>query len=242
MNMTFPQHHHAVIAHRGVSSRAIENSIRAFELAVENPWARCDAIELDVHTTRDGDIVVHHDPILASGRKISTSTSAEVRRELLADGSRIPTLAEVLAISGRLTVHIEVKGIEDRYDEVLLSQIRGAPHPERCRIHGFDHRVVARLGAQAPEVTTGVLSSSYPLDPIEPVLAAGARVLWQQESLIDEDLVARCRAAGIEVIAWTVNDATRAVELVGMGVVGLCGNWPERLEGIGNRKSDVGNA
>lgn len=242
MNKVFPQHRPAIIAHRGVSSRAIENSIRAFELAVENPWGRCDAIELDVHTTEDGEIVVHHDPTLASGRKISTSTSLEVRQELLADGSRIPTLADVLAISGRLTVHIEVKGVEARYDEVLLSAIRGAPHPELCQIHGFDHRVVARLGAQAPELTTGVLSSSYPLDQVAPVVAAGASVLWQEESLIDEALVARCRAAGIGVIAWTVNDAERAVELVGMGVAGLCGNWPERLEGIGNRTSDVGNA
>lgn len=229
MNMSFPHHHAAVIAHRGVSSRAIENSIRAFELAVENPWGPCDAIELDIHTTRDGDILVHHDSILASGRMISTSTAVEVRRELLKDGSRIPTLAEVLAISGRLTVHIEVKGIQERFDEVLLSQIRGAPSPERCQIHGFDHRVVARIGAQAPELTTGVLSSSYPLDPIGPVLAAGARVLWQEADLIDAELVSRAGGAGISVIAWTVNDAKRAAELAGMGVAGLCGNWPERL-------------
>lgn len=231
MNTSFPHHHTAVIAHRGVSSRAIENSLRAFELAVDNPWGRCDAIELDIHTTRDGDILVHHDPILASGRKISTSTSAEVRLELLKDGSRIPTLAEVLAISGRLTVHIEVKGVEERYDQILLSVIRSAPYPEKCQIHGFDHRVVARLGAQAPELITGVLSSSYPLDPIEPVLMVGARVLWQEAGLIDEALVERAGAAGVSVIAWTVNDAVRAAELAGMGVAGLCGNWPERLVG-----------
>ncbi len=229
MNTSFPHHHPAVIAHRGVSSRAIENSRRAFELAVENPWGHCDAIELDVHTTRDGDILVHHDSILASGRMISTSTAVEVRRELLKDGSPIPTLAEVLAISGRLTVHIEVKGVAERYDAILLSQIRAAPHPERCQIHGFDHRVVARIGAQAPELTTGVLSSSYPLDPIGPVLAAGARVLWQEADLIDVELIERAGAVGVSVIAWTVNDARRASQLAGMGVAGLCGNWPERL-------------
>ncbi|MEZ4378107.1 MAG: glycerophosphodiester phosphodiesterase [Gemmatimonadales bacterium] len=225
------RHHPLRIAHRGVSSRAVENSLRAFRLAVENPWGPCDGIELDIHSTRDGEFVVHHDPALPSGLRIAESTLDELRQEPLADGSPIPTLPEAMAASGGLRLYIEVKGLDPRWDGALLAIIRADAMPERCQLHAFDHRVTARLSVLAPEVTLGVLSASYPLDPVGPVLAAGARVLWQEAGLIDGALVEACAAAGVEVIAWTVNDAAEAARLAGLGVAGLCGNWPERLGG-----------
>jgi glycerophosphoryl diester phosphodiesterase len=220
-----------VIAHRGVSSRAIENSRRAFQLAVDNPWAPCDGVELDIHTTRDGRIAVHHDPALPSGRRIADLTMEQVHLEALPDGTPVPSLGEVLDLTGDLRLYIEAKSVDPRWDAELIGLVRGDPNPDRCQFHGFDHRLIARLGAQAPEITTGVLSASYPIDPIGPVLAAGARVLWQEARLIDGGLVERCAAAGVAVIAWTVNDRLEAGRLAALGVSGLCGNWPERLGG-----------
>lgn len=229
MHTGFPRRRPTVIAHRGVSSRAIENSMRAFRLAVENPWGRCDAVELDIHNTSDGEFVVHHDSVLRSGRDISTLESREVRAELLADGSRIPTLSEALTALVPLTVHIEVKRLHPEYDGLLLDCIRRSSQPTHCQLHSFDHRLIARLGSQAPELSTGVLSSSYPLDPIGPVLEAGARVLWQESGLIDRRLVETAQKSGIAIIAWTVNDRDEGKRLAEIGVSGLCGNWPERL-------------
>lgn len=223
------RHHPLVIAHRGVSSRAVENSLRAIRLAVENPWGACDGIEIDIHSTSDGQFAVHHNPALPSGRRLTELTMAQIRAELLVDGTPIPTLAEAIDAAGNLRVFIEVKGLDRRLDSRLIDTIIDSGGRDRCQIHSFDHRLVARLAGQAPELTFGVLSASYPIEPLEPVLMAGATVLWQEWGLIDGALLSRCQSAAVDLIAWTVNDSEVAARLAGMGVAGLCGNWPERL-------------
>ena len=74
-----------VIAHRGVSGRALENSLAAFALAVAEG---CDGIELDVHATVDGELVVHHDPLIEGGERIANLPLTAIRRIPLADGSQ----------------------------------------------------------------------------------------------------------------------------------------------------------
>lgn len=215
-----------IIGHRGASGRALENSFAAFQLAAEEG---CDGVELDIHACRDGELIVHHDPVLPGGELIADLSLAEIRIRPLGDGHPAPTLAEVLAATPGLQVYIEAKTLPPEADALLLELIRADPIPARLHVHAFDHRIIARLARQAPLLSLGVLSASYPIDPIGPVLGAGAHTLWQARELIDESLVARCREAGIAVIAWTVNDAAEAARLTTLGVAGLCGNWPERL-------------
>lgn len=218
-----------IIGHRGGAGPAYENSLSAFRNAAGTGAARCDGVELDVHVTADGAIVVHHDPILGSGGVIGKLPLAQLRLELLPDGSVIPTLQEVLAVVGDLSVFVEVKSLPERYDELLLTQVAGARHPERLHVHSFDHRIVARLGRKSPTLSTGVLSSSYPVDPIAQARQAGASTLWQDWELIDRPLIDSCRSEAVALIAWTVNSESAARHLTGLGVTMLCGNWPDRL-------------
>lgn len=215
-----------MIAHRGASGHALENSLDAFRLAVS---MGCDGVELDVHATRDGELVVHHDAAFADGVRIRDLGSDQVAGHRLADGSPPPTLAQALGTLRGLDVFIEVKELGPDHDARLLALIDAHPDPGRLHVHGFDHRIVARLVGRRPGLSAGVLSTSYPLDPVAPVLAAGAHTLWQEWHLIDAALVERCRAAGVDVIAWTVNARPAAEALAAMGVRGLCGNWPEVL-------------
>lgn len=215
-----------IIAHRGYSSRALENSLSAFRLAVE---AGCDGIELDIHLTRDGEIVVHHDPLVHGGHAIAELSLVELRGISLTDGSLIPTLAEVTDVSAEVELFIEAKALPRYGDDRLIEVFQRTAAPERLHVHSFDHRIIARLATRLPASSLGVLSTSYPIDPVRAVLDAGARLLWQEHQLIDLALVDRCAAAGIAVIAWTVNSAKDAENLRGLGVAGLCGNWPERL-------------
>jgi glycerophosphoryl diester phosphodiesterase len=188
-----------------------------------------DGVELDVHTTADGQLVVHHDPVIPGLGPIATLRWGEVA-QVPRPGSRpVPLLEEALAALGDLEVWIEVKALPSEADTHLLAVLAAGPSPGRCAVHGFDHRVVARLGRLNPGLRRGVLSTSYPLDPIGPVRAAGARALWQEWHLIDPDLVGRAHDAGIEVIAWTVNERGDAEALAAIGVDALCGNYPERL-------------
>jgi len=191
--------------------------------------AGCDGIELDIHLTRDGEIVVHHDPLVRGGQAIAKLSLFELRGISLPDGSLIPTLDEVTNVSAGLELFIEAKALPPYGDDRLIEVFQRTAAPERLHVHSFDHRIIARLSTLLPASSLGVLSTSYPIDPVRAVLDAGARVLWQEYQLIDLALVDRCAAAGIAVIAWTVNSAEDAERLRGLGVAGLCGNWPERL-------------
>ncbi len=211
-----------VIAHRGITSLAIENSLEAFRLAVEKSTPRPDGVELDVHSTADGKIMVHHDPTLPSGRPIATVSLSQVQEERLADGQRVPTLEEALGVLGDLSVYVEAKGLAPAADDALIGTLRGGPHPGRYHVHSFDHRVVARLARQAPWFGYGVLSTSYPISPVSPVIAAGARTLWQEWRLIDRELVERCAEREVEVIAWTCKTDQEVRAMAGLGVSGVC--------------------
>lgn len=213
-----------VIAHRGASAYEHENSLAAFRAAVQ---LGADGIELDIHDTADGGLVVHHDPSL-DGRPIRELTSGVVRRHRLASGETVPTLSEALATIGpSCRVFVEVKTLSPEHDAALFAALDGGPAPSNYHVHGFDHRIVRRLTAQRGGLVGGVLSTSYPTDPWRQVSEAGARELWQEVPLIDGALVDGAHARGFSVLAWTVDDPGRARELVRMGVDGLCTNRPD---------------
>ena len=223
----------AIIAHRGSSGAELENSLAAFRRAVSEG---CDGVELDIHVTRDGALLVHHDPVLPNGTQIGSLSLARLKEIPLANGFPAPTLREVLDVTVGIDVYIEAKTVPPEADAALLELIRADSDPSRLHVHSFDHRIIARLAAQAPTLSLGVLSTSYPVDPTRPVLEAGARTLWQQQELIDQALVSRCAQAGIEVIAWTVNEVVEAARLSDLDVAGLCGNWPARMRPARNIK------
>jgi glycerophosphoryl diester phosphodiesterase len=201
-----------IIAHRGAPRQYPENTLPGFRQALD--WG-ADAIELDVRLTRDGVVVVHHDPAPRTppgAPRLSTLTVDDLAR----NQPTIPTLAAVLAaVDARATVYVEIKepGIED----VVLSDIARSSTP--CAVHGFDHRVAVRVGRRAP---TGVLLCSYLIDPVATLHATGARDWWQEWPLIDQTLVDRIHDAGARLIAWTVNDPADARALRDMGVDGIC--------------------
>lgn len=205
----------------------MENSLAAFREALR---LGADGVELDVHSTRDGGLIVHHDPEIPGLGAIAKSSLASVRSALLPNGERVPTLSEALEAIAPAETWIEVKALPPAWDDALLEAISASPAPGSCAVHSFDHRIIARLGGVRPSLRRGVLSASYPVDPAAPMLAAGATVLWQAAALIDRELVAAIHRKGGQVIAWTVNDLTAARELAAMGVDALCGNFPERLQ------------
>lgn len=215
-----------VIAHRGASREKIENTMPAFVRAVERG---ADAIELDVHATRNGIVVVNHDPIphgtpedpALAGVPIAQLTLKELRRISLAPNTGIPTLAQVLrTVRAPIRMYIEVKG--HGIETAVIETIRASPDPERCAVHSFDHRVVPRVRGVAPEIPGGVLSSSYLIDPVHALRAAQARDYWIWWEHVDQALCDTIHEAGGRVIVWTVNDPERATTLASLGADGIC--------------------
>jgi glycerophosphoryl diester phosphodiesterase len=216
----------SIIAHRGASGREFENSRAAFGRAIE---LGADGVELDVHSTSDGIILVHHDAELPGLGPIGHLAYTEVMAYHLPNGETVPTLPEVLDLLGDFDVYVEIKTLAASFDDALLSVLDEGPAPTRYSIHSFDHRIVARLGGRRPGLQRGILISSYPLEPIPLLTAAGADTLWQDQRLIDWAIVETVHHAGKRIIAWTVNKAEDAARLARLGVDGICGNHPDRL-------------
>jgi len=215
-----------VIAHRGASGAAYENSLQAFALAKR---MRADGVELDIHSTTDGVFLVHHDVMVPGIGTIDALPHEAFATFRLPNGEPIPTLGQVLEELGVFDVWIELKTLAPRWDAQLLRVMRAGPSPERYAVHAFDHRIIARVGASAPLLRRGVLSASYPVDLLAPLEAVGADTLWQETHLIDAAMVDQLHRAGKKVIAWTANDGAEIDRLIALGVDGICGNYPERV-------------
>lgn len=185
-------------------------------------------MELDIHPGADGAFIVHHDPDIAGAGPIAGLTLSQIRARLLPNGETIPTLAEALAATAGLEVWVELKGLDAGLDDAFLEAL-GDGDPALIGVHSFDHRIIARLGNRKPDLRRGVLSVSYPVDPVIQMRDAGAQFLWQEWRSIDAELVQQVHRRGREVIAWTVPDAGAARRLAELGVDALCGNYPDRL-------------
>jgi len=213
-----------VIAHRGASAYEPENSLAAFRLAHSQG---ADGVELDVHVSADGVPVVHHDPVVG-GQAIFRQTAAVLRQHRLANGEVLPTLAEVLAALGHDSqVYVELKELAPQHDAQLLAVLDRGPILANYHIHGFDHRIIQRLRAQRPDLPAGILAVARPVRPFIAMEDAGAGVLWQQEALIDAELVEGAHSRGYRVFAWTVDDPDRMRTLVSLGVDAICSNRPD---------------
>lgn len=216
-----------LIAHRGANREAPENTIAAFEAAI---GLGADGIELDVQLTADDIPVVHHDAWLpvgeggAAGVPIAALTRADLKARTVA-----PTLQEVVdAVGRRCRLYVEIKA-----PAALLAVVRCLrPLGDRCAVHAFDHRVISRAAEVAPGIARGILLVSRLVDPLAAMGAARARDLWQHVDLVDDDLLQRVHAAGGRVVAWTVNDPSRARQLRDAGVDGICTDALREVRGV----------
>lgn len=213
-----------LIAHRGANREHVENTLAAFQRALD---LGADGVELDVHCTADGDVVVHHDFVprgsapdsALAGRPIAALTTAELGTFRLADGGSIPRLDEVAQLlQGRGALYCELKGPGTAEPSLRILRRHGGP----CAVHAFDHRMVADAAAFAPEIPRGVLEVSRHLDPVASLRSVDGRDLWQLAEYVDEALVRAVHAAGGRVIAWTANAPEAIERLARWGVDGLC--------------------
>jgi len=227
-----------VIAHRGASHEKPENTFAAYERAVE---LRADMIEIDLHRTRDGDVVITHDAELAGlgGRgEIADATLAEVRGLDAGDGQPVPTLDEVLdGFGARIAFNLELKqGTRGAYPDleaVSVSAVRDRGLVAETLFSSFYDPVLARLRSHAPESRIALLlSRRYPVEPFERARALGAEAIHPEDCLVTPELVAGAHDAGLAVHPFTVDDESRMRELLSWGVDGLFTNVPGRMRAL----------
>lgn len=225
-----------VIAHRGASRLARENTIEAFELAV---GVGADGVELDVRRSADGVLVVHHDARVIDGRVIAETPWQELP-------AHIPTLGQALDACAGAWVNIEIKNDDrepdfdpiDRAAADVLAELaeRG---PGRWLLSSFRLRTVDRCRMLDPSVPTAWLTLELGPDVVENVAARGHTAVHPWEPTITAEQVERCHDAGILVNAWTCNDPDRFLALAAAAVDGIVTDVPDvMIAALGSRARD----
>jgi glycerophosphoryl diester phosphodiesterase len=227
-----------VIAHRGASGHRPENTLPAYELAVAQ---RADMIEIDLHRTRDGAIVVTHDEELRGlgGRgEIADASLAEVRALDAGGGERVPTLDEVLdAFGTRIPFNLELKqstrGPYPELERETLARIEARGLLAVTLFSSFFDPVLAALRALAPAARIGVLvSGRAPERWLERARRVRAEAVHFPVGLATREAIASAHAEGLAVHVYTVDERNQMQRLLDFGVDGIFSNYPDRLRAL----------
>ena len=230
--------HPLVIAHRGASGELPENTLPAYERAIE---LGADMIEIDLHLTRDGGIAVVHDAGLEriGGRgEVGDATLGELRALDAGGGARVPSLEEVLdAFGSRIPFNLEIKcserGPYADLERRTLEAVERRGLLGRTLFSCFEDPVLARLRALAPEARLALLISPRSQErALARARELGAEALNPWYGLADRERVEAAHAAGLAVYPYTVDDPARMRDLLGLGVDGLFTNHPERMRSL----------
>ena len=226
-----------LVAHRGVSAREPENSLRAVRAARR---ARADGVEIDVRLCHTGEVVVFHDPDLRRlcgvDTRVADATFAALRDLDLGRGERVPLLDEVLEEAGRdLLIDVEVKaetvrdlGLEAKVAATLRRHRLGP----RVLVSSFHPFVLRRLRRLLPDLPSGLIfadDQSLPLRRAWGAPLLGVTVLAAQSTLCDAQTVHAWHRRGYAVLAWVIDDPDEAAALVAIGVDAVASNDPARI-------------
>jgi len=230
------------IAHRGASACEPENTLRAFERAIE---MGATMLELDVHLSRDGHPVVIHDPDLSrttDGQGQATALSlAQIKRFDAGRGERVPALSEVIDLArGRAQLYIELKG--QHTPAPVVKALRAADAVDQAIVGSFYPWLPQKAKFLEPTLRTSVLigRENRQVDYIEWALAVEAdyiHLCWENaapapHTLLAPALLARIRQRGLGIILWHEERPAELRELVKLDVDGICTNAPDLLAAI----------
>ncbi|MEM9659281.1 MAG: glycerophosphodiester phosphodiesterase, partial [Planctomycetota bacterium] len=224
-----------VIAHRGAAGSAPENTLASVREALEE---KADMVEIDVQETADGEVAVIHDSdlmkIAGVNLKIWDATTAQ-----LADidvGShfdpefaeeRIPLLADVLQLcQGKAKVNIELKyyGHDEDLERRVAKIVEDNDMQDQIVLMSLKYDAVKKMKSLRPEWTVGLLTATSVGD----LTQMEADFLAVNTGLVDGAFIRRAHRSGKDVYAWTVNDSTEMLRLLGLGVDGLITDYPGR--------------
>lgn len=232
-----------VIAHRGASGHAPENTLAAYQRAVE---LGATFIETDLQVTRDGQFVAMHDETLERTTngcgEVQDCKLSELRnvdaglwfdREFM--GQRIPTLDEIFEFSRNRDVvfYLELKyAAVAGMDHALAAALRKAESMPRMIVISFDPATLAPLRRIDPSIMTGLLLEEVAPDSIQAALDLGVRQLCPKSSCLSAKLVQEAHRADLQVVTWTVNSAVEMRSIIATGVDGIMTDFPDRLRAV----------
>lgn len=259
-------HPRRLYAHRGAAAERPENTMPAFERAIE---IGVDALELDVQVTRDDRLIVVHDPDalrtaaaqvtwasvdLADARRLDVGwgfVAADGTRPFAGRGITVPLFEDVLDAFPDVVLNVDIKD-DPRAVALILDLVRARKAEERVTIASFHVRQVAAVRRRGYGGETALARAEVAS------LAAMPAVLWRQLPLTGSaaqipthagplrfdraPFIAKCHAVGLRVDFWTIDDAAEAERLLALGADGIMTNDPAAIRPVFDRVSAAGAA
>ena len=242
-----------IIAHRGASGEAPENTLAAFQLALTQG---CDGLELDIHLTKDGQLAVIHDENIKRTTNgeglIGEMTTAELKKYDAGSwfsnkykGEKIPLLGEVFELVPKeILINIEIKNIPSYYEgieEKLLELLRHYDRIDQVIVSSFDHQCLYRLKKQNKNIKIGLLYYENVVDHVEFAKLFGLPVesLHPDQRAIRDKDVRMAIENGLKVFTWTCNSEENMKRMMDYGVSGIITNYPAKLHSLIEGKQKV---
>jgi glycerophosphoryl diester phosphodiesterase len=238
----------AVVAHRGDSAHVAENTVEAFESAIE---LGAEVVEFDVRMTSDGVAVVMHDADVASTtdgsglvRSMTLEQVGRLRIELGGGAAGVPTLEETLRVlSGRAAADIEIKNVPGEPDfdpdreeavEATVAAIASTRFDGAVLVSSFNPLSLARCRELAPHLPTGLLTDRSVEADVGLTFAHAQGHAWVLPAIgallgAPDGFAERVHASGMRVGTWISDDPDEAVELMRAGVDAVATNDPGRI-------------
>lgn len=242
-----------VIAHRGASGHAPENTFAAFRRALA---LGATFVETDLQLTRDARFVAIHDDTVNR----TTNGQGAVHDLTLADlrkldagswfgsefaGERIPTLEEILEFSKKHDVvfYLELKpGGSWGGEHALIGALRESGEIPRSVVISFDAGILASIRKIEPTLMTGLLYDGQLDDPLDRAIEIGARQVAVRGDLVTPWMLGQARRRDLQIVCWTVNHPAHMRQLAAAGVDGIMSDYPERLIAAVKKNEDTRNS
>lgn len=213
-----------IVAHRGARGRRLENTVAGFRdgIARGAEW-----VELDIHRTVDGALVVFHDFALG-GQGLAGLTLQETKQRARRRGIELPTLEEVFdALPRSIGVNIEIKA--PGIGRELISLLIRHRATNRVLVSSFHHPTIRAFVDLRPRVATGLLARRSPREPVGALRRTGARALVIHHTAVNAKLTEQVQRAGFSVWAWTVNRERDLRRMLAFEIDAIITDFPEKL-------------
>lgn len=232
-----------IIAHRGASGLAPENTLAAIEIAAHH-GAR--SVEIDVMLTADDQCVICHDHNVrrcTNGEgKVRLKTLAEIKQLDAGSwfssefkGQQIPTLEEAMVCISKhkMSVNLEIKPLDGWQVPTALKVAEAlnklSPKLPPMLISSFNIEALETLKTIVPDIPLGYLSDTLPHNWNSRLAAIGAASLHMDCDFITPEIITQVQSAGIKILTYTLNDPTKAQKFLDWGVDGIITDFPDRL-------------
>ncbi|UAC47998.1 glycerophosphodiester phosphodiesterase [Bacillus aquiflavi] len=234
-----------IFAHRGSKGTHPENTSAAFKEAVR---LGVDGIELDVHLTKDNELVVIHDETVDR----TTNGSGYVKEMTLAEiksldagswfsskfeSETIPTLSEVLELlkDTKKILNIEIKNDLVHYEGIeakVLAEIEKYSYKDRIIVSSFNHQSIAKIKKQDKEIETALLTMIELDDPVQYANKLGAAAIHVYEPVAFSNMTKNVMENNLPVRTFTINDEKKMKQLISNGISAIMTDYPEKAMAI----------